>query len=99
MRHVSPQLPLTAPWINHAHAAELAAMSELLDEQPALAQQIQQDLEAACPTNPRTGRPGLAGEQTLRVLVVRQLTGGPMPSWRFTWPIPCRIAPFVVLAR
>src|ERR1043166_5630556 len=75
MRHVSPQLPLTAPWINHAHAAELAAMSELLDEQPALAQHIQQDLEAACPTNPRTGRPGLTGEQTLRVLVVRQLTG------------------------
>lgn len=75
MRHMSPQLPLTAPWIAHAHATELAAMSALLDEQPALSALVQQDLEAGCPTNARTGRPGLTGEQTLRLLVVRQLTG------------------------
>ena len=66
MRHTSPQLPLSAPWIAHAHAAELAAMSALLDEQPALSAGVQQDLEAGCPTNARTGRPGLSGEQTLR---------------------------------
>src|SRR2546427_235527 len=30
MRHVSPQLPLTAPWINHAHAAQFAAINDLL---------------------------------------------------------------------
>ncbi|HEY2850003.1 MAG TPA: ISNCY family transposase [Gemmatimonadaceae bacterium] len=75
MRHLSPQLPLTAPWIGHAHAAELAAMSALLDQQPALSVRVQQDLEAGCPTNARTGRPGLSGEQTLRLLIVRQLTG------------------------
>jgi IS5 family transposase len=75
MRHMSPQLPLTPPWIAHAHATELAAMSALLDEQPALSAGVQQDLEAGCPTNARTGRPGLTGEQTLRLLVVRQLTG------------------------
>jgi len=75
MRHLSPQLPLTAPWIAHAHAAELAAMSALLDEQPALSARVQQDLEAGCPMNARTGRPGLSGEQTLRLLIVRQLTG------------------------
>lgn len=75
MRHTSPQLPLTAPWIAHAHASELAALSALLDEQPALSARVQQDLEAGCPTNARTGRPGLTGEQTLRLLVVRQLTG------------------------
>lgn len=75
MRHASLQLPLAAPWIDHAHAEELAAMSALLDEQPALAQLIQQDLEAGCAKNPRTGRPGLNGEQTLRLLIVRQLTG------------------------
>lgn len=75
MRHMSPQLPLTAPWIAHAHATELSAMSTLLDEQPALAALIQQDLETSCPRNPRTGRPGLTGEQTLRILIVRQLTG------------------------
>ena len=75
MRHASPQLPLTAPWIAHAHATELAAMSALLDEQPALGARVQQDLEAGCPTNAQTGRPGLSGEQTLRLLIVRQLTG------------------------
>jgi len=75
MRHVSPQLPLVAPWIAHAHAVELAAMSALLDEQPALSARVQQDLEAGCPTNAGTGRPGLSGEQTLRLLIVRQLTG------------------------
>ena len=75
MRHVSPQLPLTAPWIAHAHATELAAMSALLDEQPALSARVQQDLEAGCPTNAQTGRPGLSGEQTLRLLIVRQVTG------------------------
>ena len=75
MRPLSPQLPLTAPWIAHAHATELAAMSALLDEQPALSARVQQDLEAGCPTNARTGRPGLSGEQTLRLLIVRQLTG------------------------
>lgn len=75
MRHASLQLPLTAPWIAHAHAAELAAMSALLDEQPAWSALVQQDLEAGCPANARTGRPGLTGEQTLRLLLVRQLTG------------------------
>lgn len=75
MRHSSVQLPLTAPWIAHAHAAELAAMSAVLDEQPALSARVQQDLEAGCPRNARTGRPGLSGEQTLRLLIVRQLTG------------------------
>ena len=75
MRHMSSQLPLTVPWIAHSHADELAAMSVLLDEQPALTQLVQQDLEAGCPRNARTGRPGLTAEQTVRVLVVRQLTG------------------------
>ena len=75
MRHTSSQLPLTAPWIAHDHAADLAAMSALLDTQPALSASIQQDLEAACRRNAKTGRPGLTGEQTLRILVVRQLTG------------------------
>jgi len=75
MRHPSPQLPLVAPWIAHPHAVELQVMSAVLDEQPALSAGIQQDLDAGCPTNAQTGRPGLTGEQTLRLLIVRQLTG------------------------
>jgi IS5 family transposase len=75
MRHVTAQLPLTAPWIVHPHAVELAGMSAVLDEQPAWSARVQQDLERACPRNAATGRPGLSGEQTLRLLIVRQLTG------------------------
>jgi len=98
MRHSSPQLPLMTQWIAHPHAEELAAMSALLDEQPALSQLIQQDLEAACPKNPHTGRAGLTGEQTLRVVVVRQLTGWTYAELAFhladspTYRAFCRIA-------
>src|SRR5213593_1462755 len=74
MRH-SDQLGLTAPWIGHEHATELAAISELLDEAPPLAALIQQDLEAACRKNPRTGRAGLTGDQVLRIAIARQLNG------------------------
>jgi len=101
MRHISPQLPLVAPWIAHAHAADLAAMSALLDAQPALSVLIQQDLDAGCPKNPRTGRPGLSGEQTLRVLLVRQLTGWTYAELAFhladsaTYRAFCRISALV----
>jgi IS5 family transposase len=74
MRHLE-QLALTAPWIDHEHASELATISELLDAQPRLAALIEQDLLAACPRNPRTGRAGLTGDQVLRTLVARQLNG------------------------
>lgn len=72
MRH-SAQLALTAPWIGHVHATELAAISALLDEEAGFAALVQQDLEAACRKNPGTGRPGLTGEQVLRMAVSRQL--------------------------
>jgi IS5 family transposase len=62
-------------WIAHRHAEELAAMSALLDEQPALTALVRQDLEAGCPKNPHTGRSGVTDEQTARVIVLRQLTG------------------------
>src|SRR5450759_5112948 len=83
MRHRSSQLPLLTQWIAHPHADDLAAMSALLDEQPGLTDLVQQDLDAACPKNPWTGRPGLTGEQTVRVLVVRQFTGWTYDEWSF----------------
>jgi hypothetical protein len=74
MRH-SEQLPLTAPWIGHVHATELAAMSALLDAEHGLAALVQQDLLARCAKQPRTGRPGLTGDQVLRLALARQLNG------------------------
>ena len=74
MRH-SEQLPLTASWIPHVHATELAAISALLDDEPRIAVLIEQDLVRACPKNPRTGRPGLTGDQVLRIALARQMNG------------------------
>jgi IS5 family transposase len=74
MRH-SEQLSLTAAWISHLHARELAAISALLDHEPRLAALIQQDLVTTCAKNPDTGRPGLTGDQVLRIALARQLNG------------------------
>ncbi len=70
---VEPQLPLTTPWVDHPHAAELRVMSELLDEHPELARMAREDLVGD--RAGRRGRPGLSGEQALRVLVIKQLNG------------------------
>lgn len=72
MRH-SKQLPLTPPWITHEHAAELTAISTLLDQEPRIAALVEQDLLRTCPKNPATGRPGLTGDQVLRIALVRQM--------------------------
>ena len=72
MRH-SEQLPLTPPWIGHGHAAELTAISALLDAQPRIAALVEQDLVRGCRKNPRTGRPGLTGDQVIRMALARQM--------------------------
>jgi transposase, IS5 family len=73
MRH-SEQLPLTAPWIGHEHARELATISTLLDSQPRIAALVQQDLLRGL-KQPTTGAPGLSGDQVVRIAVVKQMHG------------------------
>jgi transposase, IS5 family len=100
MRH-SEQLPLTAPWIGHVHATELAAMSALLDAEPGLAALVQQDLLAGCAKRPRTGRPGLTGDQVLRLALARQLNGWTYEDLAFhvadstSYRTFCRLSPLV----
>ena len=77
MRH-SEQLSLTAPWIGHVHAAELAIISELLDSETRIAALAEQDLVQSCRKNAQTGRPGLTGDQVIRIALVRQ-----MNSWTY----------------
>ena len=72
MRH-SKQLPLTPPWIGHVHAAELTAISALLDHEPRIAARVEQDLTRHCRKNPHTGRPGLTGDQVIRMALARQM--------------------------
>lgn len=72
MRH-SEQLSLTAPWIGHVHAAELAIISELLDSETRIAALAEQDLVQSCRKNAQTGRPGLTGDQVIRIALARQM--------------------------
>jgi IS5 family transposase len=72
MRH-SEQLSLTAPWIGHVHAVELAAISEILDSEARIAALVEQDLLRSCGKNAHTGRPGLTGDQVIRIALVRQM--------------------------
>lgn len=65
------QLCLTQPWIDHPHAKELEVISRILDEEPAMAERVGQDLVRGV-KNPWTGARGMSGDQVLRVLVVKQ---------------------------
>lgn len=72
MRRREEQLPLSPAWIDHAHARELEKISQILDENSALADLIQQDLLRGV-KNPHRGRAGMSGDQVLRVLVLKQM--------------------------
>ncbi len=66
--------PAHAPSVEHQHALELAAASELLDAHPQLLDLVLADLDRGR-KNSQTGRPGLTAEQALRALVVKQMHG------------------------
>jgi IS5 family transposase len=68
------QLPLTLAPIAHSHAAELEQIGRVLDENPGMSALVAQDLVRGL-KKPQTGAPGLSGDQVLRVLIVKQMTG------------------------
>jgi IS5 family transposase len=76
MREIVPkQLPIVASFIEHEHAAELAAMSEVIDEMDAgLFERIHADLVRGV-SNPDKGRIGMTAEQVLRTIVIKQMNG------------------------
>ena len=63
--------PLMQPFIDHQHAWELEAISEILDTVPEVLELVEKDLTAG--RDPNNGRPGMSAEQVLRVLVVKQM--------------------------
>lgn len=70
---IRQQLPIVEPYINHAHAGELAMMSALIDECPKVAELIYADLVRGL-DDPETGRKGLlTGEQVFRVIIIKQM--------------------------
>jgi IS5 family transposase len=64
------------PWLLAEHASELAAIGEMLDENPRAGELVEQDLAAA---RRRRGRRwsagGLSGDQVLRCAILKQLNG------------------------
>ncbi len=63
-------------WLDLDHAAELQAVSQLLDEHPRIEELVLQDLGVACHRLEVTrGAGGLSAEQVLRMLVVKQMNG------------------------
>lgn len=71
------QLPLVQVPIAHAHARELAKMSEVLDQLPDAAGLVHADLlrHGDKQVDPTKGRDGMSAEQVLRVLVIKQMNG------------------------
>lgn len=67
---------LREPWLALDHAKELAAISDVLDANPTIAEWVWQDLRTAGGSTSATrGAGSLSGEQVLRILVVKQMNG------------------------
>ena len=75
MRRSHPeQLPLVPVFHAHVRSRELEAMSQILDAHPEVAQWVRADLVAGS-VSAHHGREGMSGEQVVRVLIVKQLSG------------------------
>lgn len=68
------QLPLVPTSVDHIHAAELRAMSEVLDANPQIAEIVHADL-VQTGVDPTIGREGMIAETVLRALLVKQMNG------------------------
>ncbi len=71
---IHDQLPIVYPFIAHEHARELRRISDILDRIPAARSLVYDDLVAHGPLI-STGRPGLSGDQALRLFLLKQMNG------------------------
>jgi len=71
---IQQQKPLVYPFIDHEHARELRRISDLLDQMPEAGALVYDDLVADDP-DVTTGRPGLSGDQALRLVILKQMNG------------------------
>jgi IS5 family transposase len=71
---IQDQRPIVYPFISHVHGRELRRISDILDHIPEAATLVYDDLVALGPDT-STGRPGLTGDQALRLLILKQMNG------------------------
>jgi len=69
----SIQLSLRPTWGPHSHAQELAAAGEILDRHPEIGEFVHRDVVGEARSD--TGRPGLTGDQVLRIALLKQIHG------------------------
>ena len=62
------QRALTETWLDLPYAKELEVIDDLLTSQPTIGELAAQDLIGG---DPETGRPGMTGEEAIRVLVLK----------------------------
>ena len=67
------QLSLTPTWGPHQHTRELQMAARILDAHPELGRLVHKDLTGGRRAN--TGRPGLSGDQVLRIALLKQIHG------------------------
>lgn len=70
------QRALIEPWLDLPYAKELEVIDDLLTSQPKIGELAAQDLGDS---GSETGRPGMTGEEVIRVLVLKQIN-----QWSYT---------------
>ena len=65
------QLALVPCWGPHQHTRELQMAGRILDEHPEIGELVRQDLLRDRRSD--TGRPGLSGDQVVRIALLKQL--------------------------
>lgn len=73
-RTVQQQQKLVPIPVEHAHAAELAEMSAILDAHSEIYSLVHADLIAG-QINPGRGREGMSAEQVIRAVIIKQMNG------------------------
>ena len=71
---IQQQLPIVYPFIAHEHAIELRKISDILDQIPEAGTLVYYDLISSGKVI-STGRPGLSGDQVLRIFLIKQMNG------------------------
>jgi len=71
---IQEQRLIVYPFIDHEHGRELRRINDILDQIPEAGGLVYDDLVAHGP-DVSTGRPGLSGDQVLRLLLLKQMNG------------------------
>ena len=69
---IQDQRPIVYPFIAHEHARELRRISDILDQLPLAGDLVYDDLTSDGP-DVSVGRPGLSGDQVLRLLILKKM--------------------------